>query len=66
MGLDKSLNQSPQGDLEQIDYTSSNGPPGNRCKVPDKYPIGHVLGEQNRGYTNMPLFSRDHEYREYE
>ena len=29
MELDKSLNQSPQGGLEKIDYTSSNGPVGN-------------------------------------
>ena len=28
-GLDKSLNQSSQGGLENIDYTNSNGPPGN-------------------------------------
>ena len=53
-GLDKSLNQSPQGGLEKIDYTSSNGPPRNCCKVPDKYLIGHVLGEQNGGST--PIF----------
>ena len=49
MGLGKSLNQSPQGGLEEIDYTSSNGPPGNCCKVLNKYLIGHVLGEQNGG-----------------
>ena len=47
MRLDKSLNQNPQGGLEKIDYTSSNGAPRNWCKVPDKYPIGHVLGGQN-------------------
>ena len=50
MGLDKSLNQSPQGGAEKIDYTSSNKPPGNYCKVPNKYLIGHVLGRQNGGY----------------
>ena len=27
MELDKSLNHSPQGGLEKIGYTSSNGPP---------------------------------------
>ena len=31
--LDKSLNQSPQGGLENIGYTSSNGSLGNCCKV---------------------------------
>ena len=51
MGLDKSLNQNPQGDLEKIGYTSSNGQPGNCCKVPNKYLIGHVLGVQNGGST---------------
>ena len=50
-GLDKSINQSPQDGLEKIGYTSSNGPLGNCCKVPNKYLIGHVLGEQNRGFT---------------
>ena len=49
MGLGKSLNQSPQGGLEEIDYTSSNGSPGNCCKVFNKYLIGHVLGGQNGG-----------------
>ena len=44
MRLDKSLNQSPQGGLEKIGYTSSNGPPENCCKVSNKYLIGHVLG----------------------
>ena len=44
MELDKSLNQSPQGGLEKIGYTSSNGPPENCCKVSNKYLIGHVLG----------------------
>ena len=66
MGLGKSLNQSPQGGLEKIEYTSSNGSPGNCCKVSNKYLIGHMLGEQNRGSTNMPFFGRDHEYRECE
>ena len=51
MGLDKSLNQSPQGGLEKIGYTSSNMPPGNCCKVLNKYLIGHVLGGQNGGST---------------
>ena len=64
MELDKSLNQSSQGDLEKIGYTSSNGPPRNYCKIQDKYLIGHVLRGQNRGSTNMPLFGRGHEYRE--
>ena len=43
MELDKSLNQSSQGGLEKIGYTSSNGPPGNCCKILDKYLIGHLL-----------------------
>ena len=51
MGLGKSLNQSLQGGLEKIGYTSSNGPPGNCCKVSNKYLIGHVIGEQNGGFT---------------
>ena len=51
MELDKSLNQSPQGGSEKIGYTSSNGPPGNCCKVSNKYLIGHVLGRQNGGFT---------------
>ena len=51
MGLGKSLNQSLQGGLEKIGYTSSNGLPRNCCKVSNKYLIGHVLGEQNRGST---------------
>ena len=34
--LDKSLNQSFQCGLEKIGYMSSNGPPGNWCKVPNK------------------------------
>ena len=66
MELDKSLNQSPHGGLEKIGYTSSNGAPGNSCKVQNKYLIGHVLGGQNGGSTNMPLFDRDHECRECE
>ena len=33
MGLDKSFNQNPQGGLEKIGYMSSNGPPGNYCKI---------------------------------
>ena len=37
MGLDKSLNQSPQGGLEKIGYKSSNEPQGNCYKVPNKY-----------------------------
>ena len=44
MGLNESLNQSPRDDLENIGYTTSNGPPGNCCK-------GHVLGGQNEGST---------------
>ena len=54
-GLDKSLNQIPQGGLEKIDYMSSNGPLRNCCKVPDKYLIGHVLGGQN-GRSTLSLF----------
>ena len=45
--LDKSLNQSLKGSLEKIGYTSSDGPPRNYCKVPNKYLIGHVLRGQN-------------------
>ena len=51
MGLYKSLNQSPQGGLEKISYTSSNRPSGNCCKIPNKYLIRHVLGGQNGGFT---------------
>ena len=43
MELDNSLNQSTQGDLEKIGYTSSNGQPGNCCKILDKYLIRHLL-----------------------
>ena len=43
MKLDKSFNQSPEGGLEKIGYTSSNGLLGNCCKIWDKYLIGHVL-----------------------
>ena len=55
MGLGKSLNQNPQGGLEKIDYTSSSGPPGNYCKVSNKYLIGHMLGGQNGGSTTMQV-----------
>ena len=41
MELDKSLNHSPQGGLENIGYTSSNEPPGNCFEIWDKYLIGH-------------------------
>ena len=51
MELDKSLNQSPQGGLEKIGYTRSNGPLGDCCKIRDKYLIGHVIRGQNRGST---------------
>ena len=51
MELNKSLNQSPQGDLEKIGYMSSNGPSGNCCKLQNKYLIGHVLRGQNGGFT---------------
>ena len=51
MGLDKSLNQSSQSGLEKIDYTSSNGPPGNCCKVLNEHTIEHVLVGQNGGST---------------
>ena len=66
MGLDKSLNQSLQGGLEKISYISSNRLPRNFYKVPNKHLIGHVLGGQNRGSTNMSLFGKDHECRECE
>ena len=51
MGIDKSLNQSLQGGLEKIGYTSGNGPLGNYCKIQDKYLIRHVLRGQNGGFT---------------
>ena len=66
MELDKSLNQSFQGGLEKIGYTSSNGPPENCCKIRNQYLIRQVLGGQNGGSTNMPLFGRDHECKECE
>ena len=50
MRLDKSLNQSSQGGLENIDYMSSNGPLENCCKVLNEHTIGHVLVRQNGGY----------------
>ena len=58
MKLDKSLNQIPQGGLEKIGYTSSNGPPGNCCKIQDKYLIGHVLRGQNGGSTVTSFIRR--------
>ena len=64
MGLDKSLNQSPQSGLEKIGYTSSNGPRGNCCKVLNEQAIGHMLVGQNGGstishhiYDNVCLFN---------
>ena len=51
MEFNKPLNQSPQGDLEKIDYTSSNGAPRNYCKVLNEHTIGHVLVRQNGGST---------------
>ena len=51
MGLDKSLNQSPQGRLKKKGYMSRNGPLGNWCKVLNKYLIGQMLGGQNGGST---------------
>ena len=56
MGLDKSLNQCPQGGLEKIGYTSSNGPLENCCKVPNKHIIGHVTVGQNGGFTPNMVF----------
>ena len=44
MGLNEPLNQSPRGGLENIGYTSINGPPGNCYKR-------HVQGRQNRRST---------------
>ena len=49
MELNKSINQSSQGGLGKIGYTSSNGLPRNCCEVPNKCLIGHVLGGQNGG-----------------
>ena len=66
MELDKSLNQSFHGDLEKIGYTSCNRPIGNCYKIQNQHLIGHVLGGQNGGSTNMLLFGRDHECRECE
>ena len=43
-----------------------NGSPRNYCKVSNGPVIGHVLVGQNFGSTNMPIFGRDHEFREYE
>ena len=57
--LDRSLNQSPQGGLENIDYTSCNGPRVNSCKIRNKYLIRHVLGEQNGGSTDMLIIADD-------
>ena len=57
MELDKSLNQSPQGGLQKINYTCSNRLQGNCYKVLNKYLIRHVLGGQNGGSTN--IFQRD-------
>ena len=57
MGIDKSLNQSPQGGLEKIGYTSSNGSPGNFCKVLNEHTIRHVLVGQNGGSTHYKLNS---------
>ena len=59
MELDKSLNQSPQGGLENIDYTSSNGPLGNCCKIRNKFLIGHVLGGQNGESIDMLIIADD-------
>ena len=39
MESNKPLNQSLQGGLEKISYMSSNGLPGNCCKVPNKHLI---------------------------
>ena len=55
MGIDKSLNQSPQGGLEKIGYTSSNGSPGNFCKVLNEHTIRHVLVGKNGGPTHYKL-----------
>ena len=59
MELDESINQSPQGGLEKIGYTSSNEPPGNCCKVSNKYLIKHVLWGQNGGSTIPNKLSLD-------
>ena len=53
MELDKSVNQSFQGGLEKIIYMSSNGPPGNCCKIQNQYLIGHVLG----GHAKWRVYS---------
>ena len=51
MEPDKPFNQILQSGSENVSCTSSNGPPRNCCKIPDKYLIGHVLGGQNGGFT---------------
>ena len=43
-----------------------NGSSENYRKVSNGFIIEHVLVGQNRGSTNMPLFGRDHECKEYE
>ena len=43
-----------------------NGSSENYYKVSNGHVIEHVLVGQNRGSTNMPLFGRDHECKEYE
>ena len=57
MGLGKSLNQSPQGGLKKIGYTSSDELLWNCCKVSNEYQIGHVLGGQNGGSTIRYYFN---------
>ena len=43
-----------------------NRSPENYCKVSNGHVIRHVLVGQNKRSTNMPIFGRDHEFREYE
>ena len=56
MGLEKSLNQSSQGGLKKIGYTSNNEPPENCCKVPNEHIIGHVLVGKKGGSTPNMVF----------
>ena len=61
--LDKPLNQSLQSGSENVSYMSSNGPPGNCCKVLNKHVKGHVLGGQNGGSTMYSIKLQRSPYR---
>ena len=40
---------------KNISFMSSNGPPGNYCKVLNEHVTGHVLVGKNGGFTKMPI-----------